>query len=264
MRDSTNSRHYSPQADFWIDKVASRALAVVAREKNGKAKAADPELLVLMRSCLLNGDREACHSTLLAMTKSGVSREDVADLYIPELARKLGEEWCRDEISFATVTIGSSKLQALLRELGPEWRSDHRSGPDAPSALVLLEKDENHTLGAQVLAGQLRRKGFSVKVMLSADRDEIEQTTARSRYDVVMISTSRPETIEPVRKLVNLVRAVMPKPTPIVLGGAIEGRGLDIRSLSGADYVTNNVDEALRLCGLEKFIQKDARLTRRR
>lgn len=264
MRDSTNSKQDARQADAWIDKVASRALAVVAKEKTGKAKLADPELLAMMRSCLLSGDREACRETVTAMTDSGVSREDVADHYIPELARKLGDEWCRDELSFAEVTIGSSKLQALLRELGPEWRADHRSGPDAPSALVLVDSSENHTLGAQVLAGQLRRKGFSVKVIVSADRTEIEEAMKRAGYDAVMISISRPETLESVSKIIKYVRNSVRQAPPVVLGGAIDGRGLDIRALSGADYVTNSLDEALRLCGLKEHSQRDTRLTRRR
>ncbi len=264
MRDGQTRNNGLRKTDAWIDAVASRALSVVARSKVGTPRRADPQLVAMMRSSLTTGDREACRQTVLAMTESGVTREDVADLYVPEVARQLGEEWCADEISFAEVTIGSSKLQSLLRELGPEWRADHHSDADAPSALVLVHAEENHTLGAQVLAGQLRRRGFSVRLILSADRAEIEDTLQRSSYDAVMISTSRPETLESIRKLVNFVRTAVRRAPPIVLGGAIDGRGLDIRSLSGADYATNSIDEALRLCGLNNHSQKDAGQASRR
>lgn len=264
MHDTAIARHLTETSEPWIETIACRALSVVARASSGVPRGPDPEHLLRLRSCLLSMDREACRSAIRTMVAGGFSREDVADLYIPALARQLGREWCDDEIGFADVTIGSSRLQALLRELGPEWRADQMSAPDSPSALTLVHADENHTLGAQILAGQLRRKGFSVKFAVTASRAEIGELMKRADYDMVTISASRPETLESVGKLVDFVRAAARRVPPIVVGGCIDGRGFDIKALTGADLVTSNLEEALRLCGLRSHMKRDARLTLRR
>jgi MerR family transcriptional regulator, light-induced transcriptional regulator len=87
------------------------------------------------------------------MGAAGIRREDIADFYVPEVARRLGAAWCEDRTSFADVTVGTARLQGLLREIGPDWFSDARLGDRPPvCVLVVVSRDEFHTLGAMVLA----------------------------------------------------------------------------------------------------------------
>lgn len=263
MPDRTMLKPHAAETGAWVDAVANRALAVVAARKAGGQRKLDSELLSMMRHCLLNGDRAACEVTVTTMTGAGVTKEEIADLYIPALARQLGDEWCEDEISFADVTIGSSKLQSLLRELGPDWRADHRSPNSAHSALVLVESGESHTLGAQVLAGRLRRDGFSVKVKLSADPGEVAEAFRSTSYDIIFISTSRCEALPSVTKLVDIVRKNCSNSAPVIVGGALDVHIADIRALTGADLVTSNIEEALQFCGLSTPRPEDVQPSRR-
>lgn len=263
MRDKPNLKSPETATGAWVDAVANRALAVVAARKVSGQRKIDPELLSMMRHCLLNGERTACEVTVNAMSDAGVAKDEIADLYIPALARQLGEEWCDDAISFVDVTIGTSKLQALLRELGPDWRADRHSAPDAPSALVLVGSGEDHTLGAQVLAGRLRRDGFSVKVRLSADAPEIVETLERTRFDAVFISASGSLPTEAIRKLVDIVKNNSTNLTPVIVGGPLGGHIDVVKAQSGADLVTSDIEEALHFCGLNTNPAGDSQRKRR-
>jgi methylmalonyl-CoA mutase cobalamin-binding subunit len=153
-------------------------------------------------------------------------------------------------MSFAEVTIGTSMLQAMLRILGREWHSDLKNVEKKGSALVLVDANEDHTLGAFVLAGRLRRLGVSAKVDVLASPESAAAKLRHTPYDVVMISTSRLEAVGPVRSLVKSLRKAVPIPPPILVGGAITASDEDITSLTGADFATSDIDEALALCGL--------------
>jgi len=71
--------------------------------------------------------------------------------------------------------VAAAKLQAMLRDLGPDWAADTIAAADAPSILLMTPQNASHTLGAVVLAGQLRRRGYSVRIVFDADRTRIAE-----------------------------------------------------------------------------------------
>ncbi|ARU02871.1 cobalamin B12-binding domain-containing protein [Yoonia vestfoldensis] len=212
----------------------------------------DKQVIAAMRAAVLAVNRDACTHVLQDAITAGIARDDIADFYIPQLARDLGDDWCSDGLSFAAVTIGVSRLQAMLRELGPEWAGDQSANPAAPSIMLIVGQDVYHTLGAMVLSGQLRRKGLSVRLMLGAEPQELAQKLAKTSYDAVFISASSGESLESLRRIVYLVRSSSKTPMPIVIGGTVlevENHN-DVTALTGADHATNVPSEALELCGL--------------
>ena len=205
-----------------------------------------------LHAAAISADRDDCLECLGAALKGGISPIDMSDLYIPELARRMGGQWCEDQLGFAQVTIGVSRLQAMLRQLGPAWRSDRSAGADAPAILLVVPHDVHHTLGAMVLSGQLRRKGLSVRVMLSARPSEVADRVRQTDYNAVFVSASQGETLESLRLIVDAVKTAIDRPPPVVIGGTV----LDIHAvndvalLTGADYATAQADEAIAFCDL--------------
>jgi len=212
----------------------------------------DRDVMTAMRKAALSSDRHECVDVLKRALDSGIARDDIADFYIPELARDLGLDWCADNMSFALVTIAVSRLQAMLRELGPEWSGDQSANPSAPSIMLIVSDGVHHTLGAMVLSGQLRRKGLSVRLMLGVQLHDLADKLAKSCYDAVFVSSSLGETLESLRRIVNVVRTSSKKAVPVVIGGTIleAETKYNVTSLTGADYATNVPSEALELCGL--------------
>lgn len=222
-----------------------------------KAKVAvrslDSDVLAKLRTAALDPDRGACCWAVKDAMAHGILREDIADYYIPELARQMGEQWCSDEMGFVDVTIGVSRLQMMLRELGSAWIADHLREASSPAILLIVPEGAHHTLGAMVLAGQLRRKGFSVCLVLGQHLHDIAAKMQQTGFEAVFISSSQSEKLASLRRIVDVAKCSILKPPPVVIGGAILDVQTteDVKAQTGADHATKRLDEALRLCGLK-------------
>ncbi|MCK0097183.1 cobalamin B12-binding domain-containing protein [Yoonia sp. F2084L] len=238
---------------------------VVASVVPDLAPKLDESLFQALKAAALSADPNACKHAIRAAIATGTSPEDLADHYIPALARDMGDLWCVDQLSFAGVTIGVSRLQAMLREMGPKWSSDNAAGPASSSILLIVGKDVYHTLGAIVLSGQLRRKGFSVKLILGGKRADIAQRIQRTKYQAVFISSSRGERLESLRQIIDVVKTSAQTPPPVVVGGSIleVETANDVTALTGADYATRIPDEALEFCGLHDIQHSQSHATGR-
>ena len=236
-----------------VGDLATRVLKVVAARNERPLRPYDPQLLSYLVSTILSPLRPAPESIVARFARAGIRPEELADTYVPAAARQLGTDWCADRIGFAAVTIGSSRLQSLLRGLAPEWRADWGQGDGlGTSVLVLLPDGADHTLGASVLAGRLRRRGFSVRLLVGAPGRSLVAAVRESRFDAVFLSASPSERLDNLRRLVDCVR-IAARPAPIVLGGSILESGWDSTDLvaeTGVDHGTSDLDDALSLCRL--------------
>ncbi len=238
-----------------VDALASQVLNVVASRSPHNAAKIYNRLVASLVEAVRAPDATALDGALHELRHHGCTNVDIADVYIPAAARVLGEEWCRDETSFADVTIGTARLQGLLRDLEQEWQKIHQPFPGNGPAIVVICLDDFHTLGAMVVAGQLRRLGASVRVLLGQTQSEQVEIVQNGGFDMAMISASRVENLETSRKLVKNLRTALQKQLPIVLGGTVIEYTTNVKALTGADHVINDPKEALRLCGLKTHLQ---------
>lgn len=211
----------------------------------------DHDLLHELYVAAKSGERTACRDVINAALSGGHSCEDIADHYIPAASRIMGDAWCEDTASFAQVTIGTSRLQAALRCLGPDWVSDENAGPNASTVLLLIADGIYHTLGATVLAGQLRRRGVSVRIVVGVRPDDVADFVQYRHFDAVLLSASRGESLETLRLIVDAARKGCGKEAKIVVGGTILADSPDVQALTGADFATDEVDKAILFCGLK-------------
>jgi len=214
--------------------------------------------IAALADAAINGGRDTCLSIVEGIIERGISRDTIADDYIPAIARQMGDAWCLDEMSFAAVTIGVSRLQSLLRDLGPEWRADSAADPQLGAALIVVALDEFHTLGAMVLAGRLRRLGLSVQLQMGLEPGDLRRQLDPLRFDAVLISASRGEDLDSLRLMVEAIRNSGSPEVPVVIGGSVCDQDVDIAARTGADLATNDPGEALDHCGLRIPITPDA------
>ncbi|MCR9085232.1 MAG: cobalamin B12-binding domain-containing protein [Rhodobacteraceae bacterium] len=198
------------------------------------------------------------------LIKDGVAIDDLIDIYIPHAARRMGEAWCRDGMGFAEVTIGSARLQGLLRDLVRRTTPSHASDPMAPQVLMVVRDEEHHTLGAMVATQQLRRAGVGVNMSVGQTDGDVLTLIASRGFDIVMVSTSRVSTsrterLESLGGFVESMRGRAGWAVPVVVGGAAIDEGSDIAAMTGADFATADPLEALRRCNL-KIPHQGARL----
>lgn len=211
---------------------------------------AQPAWVHKMRDASLDQSRDALWVCVTQMRDAGVTAACIAELYVPQVARRLGDEWCCDEVNFHQVTLGAARLQSLLWRLAPDWAHTGAlvSGGRAP-VLVAVPAGAQHTLGATVLAGQLRYRGVPVQVELGFDGGGDPQCVGPDRFAAVFISAAGCASLDHLARLVQRTRRSFPA-TPIVFGGNITDQMSDIQKTTGADLVTSDLEEAMSFCGL--------------
>lgn len=182
------------------------------------------------------------------MRNQRASDIETVNLYIPEAARRLGKMWSEDIIGFAEVSIGTARLQTLVREISSHWPLDAgMSDPRDTRLLVATPDREDHTLGAITLCTLLRRQGHNVDLCIGATPQSILTELKHLRHDAVMISVSRPEALDSLTSLFKDIRQHMDYDPVLVVGGIVLDHATGIKDQTGADLATGDINQVLKL-----------------
>lgn len=248
---SESSRHLSPSE---VEALAVRALKVLASAQatSGDMRREAPMAQMLaLTEAYIAPDERARHDVLARIMSNGVNSRDVIDAVVPAVARYMGELWASDKLSFAEVTIGAARLQETVRTMGARKTDLGTAGPEGPSVMLVVPRTEQHTLGVFVVAEQFRRHGVRVHMTLGNNQAEILRLVRMHRFAMIGVTASCRRTLASVKDLVKSIRTGVPRIIPIVVGGPVINLDLNITSLTGADHVASNAEDALRLCGVE-------------
>ena len=237
-----------PDRSSKVTDLVSRALDTI-RERRTPGNT-DDAWIARLRDAVVSPDAHDRDEVIQRMRDAGIGIEQICDVYIPAVARELGEEWCADEISFADVTIGSARLQALLRDT--EYCAETPDDGVGWGAMILVLADPHHTLGAMVLTGQLRRVGASVRLMLGRPEEEVLRIAREVSFDGIFISVALADDFSNVAETVSALRRATGGAVPLIVGGSVVeiGRDMALR-LTGADLATSDPREALGYCGYD-------------
>lgn len=243
----------APWGEIPAGGVSKFAAEVVARlvQRDGQPETGMRETLVLRFMATIASTDPACFEELKPeLRRARVTPSMLADLYIPEVARRLGQGWEDDVLSFAEVTMGVARLQAILREVGSTWSADRDGRVSGPMLLLVLPQGEQHTLGAMVLAGWLRREGISVSMKIAPSLPELAHYVAERTFDGALVSTACNDRLETCRKLVKTLKESSKGELKVAIGGAILHASEDVMRLTGADMATNDIGQALSMMGV--------------
>lgn len=236
--------------DGSVEALASKALSELASRAK-RSKGLSQGYINKLTDCVLESNSDQRKDVIETMLSEGVPQEDLIDLYIPAVARILGERWCSDSLGFADVTIGTARLQAMVRDLSSKFEYPKKTDR-SKSVVVVVMIHNYHTLGAMVLATQLRRVGISVRLLLDVSPAEALRKLRNDVYDAVMISASHSESLENLADLVKNIKQQTSGRIPVAIGGPVtDGRSNEIEAITGADIATSDVYEAIRACRLK-------------
>ena len=205
-----------------------------------------PEVIAAVLRAVRHPDPAAVDELIVAMRGGGVPPAAMVEHAIPAAARLLGEEWCSDQASFAAVTIGCARLQAVLRACVPE----PDAAPAREGAMIVLRRGRQHALGAAVAAAQLRLSGIAA--FLCAGRPDVEVADIARSGGHAFLALSLPagSDFEAEAAFIRTLRRAAPRLPIVVGGGAIAGAEETSRIALGADHATTDIREAARRCGL--------------
>ncbi len=209
------------------------------------------QLIAGLVTASLSGTKAAFSGLLTEIRRARISRAALSDVYIPIAARRMGQAWLDDELSWVEVTIGVGRMQSLLREIGAAWVADQAGDTGHGTVMFIVPDREQHTLGPMVAIGQLRRFGVSVCLRIAPSFGELRDLMAARQFDGIMISVATKEKLESVSRTVQFLKTINGSSTPIVVGGAVMSKVEDPASCTGADFSSNDIGAALEVMGLK-------------
>ena len=239
------------QVEGGVTDLAAKIVAKLAARENQTDPVYSETIVQRLTEAVQTDNSSLIEALKPDMRRARISPAMLADIYIPEAARRLGRAWEDDTLTFADVTIGTVRLQSILRDISCDWASDARKTAQlGGSVLLLLPEKEHHTLGPLVVTGQLRRRGVSVCLQLATADGEWKSILRRRHFDGVIISVGWEGKLTAAAQLVAAIKQMTKGKMPVAVGGAVLTRFDAILACEGADIVTNDLDRALHTLGL--------------
>lgn len=222
--------------------------AVVASQAQPGA-AVGPRTLDAFARMTLSSEAHALSAYIETLIQGGLSLEEVyVDLMIPT-ARRLGDDWNEDVISFTDVTIGLSRLQQVVRTLGhsiPARDADE----DAPSAYFVPAPNEQHAFGLFILEDYFRRAGWRTWLDTAATREDAARTVRHDWFDIFGLSATSDTPTEVIGATITQVRKASCNPDLFVMvGGRLFVDNPELAQVVGADVASETAGAALSLAG---------------
>lgn len=245
--------------DWPVRRFALRVVSELARANGARAAGPQTEAAAVLMRYARTGDAAQLSALHSDMIRNQVSAEEVMDVFMPQVVQRIGTAWHDDRIDILQASLAFARMQTVLRELGRAWLSDSVGRATDGRMLLVLPEGEQHTLGAMFAANQLRRRGVSVKVMLSASPMVMREALSRNRFHGILVSVSNESALQASARLIGDLRAALPGPTPIVLGGGLVSAPISDNALgrismaTGADFVTSDISCALHACGVQQI-----------
>lgn len=246
-----NSSKAASQDTAGVSYFAAQVVSMLADRTTRSVMELREPLVTGLISASLVGTKDAFAGLLSEVRRARISLAALADIYIPEAARRMGQSWHDDEMPWMDVSIGVGRLQSLLREIGTAWSADQAGDAGHGTVLLLVPDREQHTLGPMVAMSQMRRYGVSVCLRIAPPFSELRSLVASRHFDGMLISVSTKDKLEAVARTVQFLKSLMSTPCPIIIGGAVMAKVEDPASLTGADFSSNDIGAALEVIGLK-------------
>jgi methanogenic corrinoid protein MtbC1 len=173
---------------------------------------------------------------------AGASVESILLDVLAPAARHLGTLWESDAADFATVTLGVSRLQRIMRQLGETFfHEDHRGGGE--SVLLTIIPGEQHSFGLSMVAEFFRRAGWNLCTGPFASHQELTSLVQHHWFDVIGFSVSSDRRLHELKQDISDIRRdsrnrrvgiMLGGPMMIAQPGLVASLGADMMSADAA------------------------------
>ena len=213
--------------------------------RNAKANSLpDKSEIDALCAALLSADDEEADRIILEARKDGVPVEMIYLGYVAGAARRLGDMWDADEITFVDVTLACGKLFRIIRGLrhvvGPKIVENRDERP----AMFALVPGETHTLGIEIATDLFRRNGWDVDMFIGLDHDALVEQSDTRNYRAIVLVANSDALIARLTRLILALRISHPFAQLVVAGNILDHHP-DIVTLVGADAVIKDIETAV-------------------
>ncbi len=219
---------------------AEAARAVLAEDSKAGADpgwAAEPdralptasELSGALQQALDAFDEPAAQAVLDRLVSDLSLTTVLRDVVVPYLT-ELGRRWEQGTASVAQEHFASNVIRGRLAGLARGWGNGH-----GPRAVLACPPGELHDLALMVFGIILNRNGWRIDYLgMSTPVDELTQTVAMRRPELVVLAATLPENLEPLAPQLT----TLAQHAPLALAGA--GATPELAATVGARLLTGD------------------------
>ena len=174
-------------------------------------------------AALLRADAVGARSTIDDAIGSGMSVDTAYLDVIAPAMREIGELWERAEITIADEHLATAITRRVLATLAGRLPRAQLGAGEPPPGIVVCGcgPEDNHALGAQMLADFFQAAGWTVLDLGPVTPAEsFAAVAAIHGADVVAVSTSLPEHLDGARAVRRALDG-MPNPPLLAVGGHV-------------------------------------------
>ena len=176
----------------------------------------------------------------------GMGVDSIVLELIPRIARKLGDQWISDSLSFTEVTIATGRLQKLINSLDHLFQETRMHAATAHTILVSAAPGSHHTLGPLILSNYFTWAGWNVLSESMPTQRYIETTVASKSLTAIALSVADYDQLDQLPMLIQSIRNKSLNPAIIVLtGGSLYNSDAMSFGHIKADIKSNTPEEAL-------------------
>jgi methanogenic corrinoid protein MtbC1 len=194
----------------------------------------------------LGSNELAAFDYVEALLAQGLSAESVfLDLLAPT-ARHLGAMWESDATDFANVTLGVSRLQRIMWQLGETFVSETGAHDVAGESILLtIIPGEQHSFGLSMVAEFFRRAGWNLCTGPFASNQELTSLIHHQWFDLVGFSISSDRRLDELKKEIVHIRRDSRNPKiGVILGGPMMIGHPELVASMGADMMSVDATSA--------------------
>lgn len=194
-------------------------------------------------AALIGPDPRMAKGMIVAAHAKGASHEELCLFHIGEAARRLGDLWEDDDISFQDMALAAGRMLHLLRDLRDLAPPFEQYG--SRSALFATVPGERHVLGVTMAADIFRDNGWEVDLRLGQTEEELSKAVQLGGYPIVGLSAASADRVRALARAVIALRIAAPQ-ILIFVGGYVARLDPDIAVRVGADGSAWDMDDCKR------------------
>jgi methanogenic corrinoid protein MtbC1 len=183
-----------------------------------------------------------------ALRAEGLAIEAVMLQLMAPAARRLGDLWLDDKLSFLDVTAGLGRLQGVMRALGPDFDGDVPGQIHGKKILLAPASGEQHIFGLSVVAAFFRRAGWEVTFEPRIAFDDMLILVRAERFTAIGLSVANDKFLPAFPAQVDaLRRASLNEGVTLLAGGPAFLLDPDLHKRVGVDAVACDATEAVQM-----------------
>lgn len=195
---------------------------------------------------LLAHDEQAAFAFAQELVERGVSTEHLYEGLFAESARRLGEMWTTDDCSFYDVTLGTGRIQRLIREFSHQFLADYAYPGSTGRILLCSATDEQHSLGVAVLAEFFVRDGWDVHVGPGLGSEALLDKVRESDYHLLGFSVAVTSRLAKLQQDIRRARQVSRNAgLRVMVGGSLITEDPSLAERIGADGYATDATSAI-------------------